>query len=127
MLYTTYFSNLQYIQKDDVVMVITLYPPKWLDQNKYPVIEYFAPSPELFESFHNRKDISFDEFEEQFIRETLENNPKIVDLVNLSKVVNVILVCYEKDGTSCHRQIIARWLKKHFNVEWKELLYGEPN
>jgi len=34
---------------------------------------------------------------------------------------DAILLCWEKPGEFCHRQLVAEWLMKHLGIEIKEL------
>jgi len=36
-----------------------------------------------------------------------------------ARVGNVLLVCYEKDATHCHRRLLAEEIAKRFGVEYK--------
>ena len=38
---------------------------------------------------------------------------------------DAVLLCYEKEGEFCHRQLAAEWLKRELNEEVKEL--GDMN
>jgi len=41
-----------------------------------------------------------------------------------AKIGNILLVCYEKDPTHCHRTLLAKEIAKRFDVEYKgELKY----
>jgi len=36
-----------------------------------------------------------------------------------AKIGNVLLVCFEKDATHCHRRLLAEEISKRFGVEYK--------
>lgn len=36
-----------------------------------------------------------------------------------AKIGNVLLVCYEKDSTHCHRRLLAEEISRRFSVEYK--------
>jgi uncharacterized protein YeaO (DUF488 family) len=36
-----------------------------------------------------------------------------------AKIGNILLVCYEKDATHCHRRLLAEEIAKRFDVEYK--------
>jgi len=36
-----------------------------------------------------------------------------------AKIGNILLVCYEKDRTHCHRRLLAEEIAKRFDVEYK--------
>jgi len=39
----------------------------------------------------------------------------------LSQGKNVVLLCHEKEGDFCHRQLVAKWLEKELKIKVEEL------
>jgi len=42
-----------------------------------------------------------------------------------AKIGNVLLVCYEKDATHCHRTLLAKEISRRFGAEYKAEYKGE--
>ena len=75
-----------------------------------------TPSYENFKDYKEGKQ-SFDKFAERYKTETLGGLrvPTIVqeiyDMVGVNDPnVHIVLTCYEKDSTQCHRSLVSKWL-----------------
>ena len=44
-----------------------------------------------------------------------------LDLIKLGKGKDIVLLCHEKEGDFCHRQLVAKWLTEKLNIEVVEL------
>jgi len=44
-----------------------------------------------------------------------------------AKIGNILLVCYEKDATHCHRRLLAEEIARRFGVEYKGELFDGNN
>ena len=43
------------------------------------------------------------------------------ELEQVSDGKNIVLLCYEREGEFCHRQIVAEWFNRTLKIEVKEL------
>jgi len=125
MLYTTYFAKMNKIPDDCIKLIITRFPPKWLDINKYPntyIAKELSPSQELLLKY--KKDNNWDEYVIQFYEEMNYRKDMVNMLKKLGNILNkgidICLICYEKDYTHCHRSLIGEYFKEE-GIEWKEV------
>lgn len=125
MLYTTYFAKMDKIPDDCIKLIITRFPPKWLDTSKYPdtfIIKQLAPSQELLLRY--KKDNNWDEYVVNFYEEMNYREDMVYALnslrVALKSSRDVCLICYEKDYTKCHRSLIGQYFEEE-GVKWEEI------
>lgn len=125
MLYTTYFSKIKDIPEDYIKLIITRFPPKWLDISKHPetyVIKQLSPSQELLLKY--KEDNNWDEYVVDFYEEMNFREDMVFALSRLRIALksgrNVCLICYEKDHTKCHRSLIGQYFEEE-GIEWREL------
>ena len=116
-LYTSYYSNMEWKNRDLFPIGISIGTPIDFQGAKYLKL---APSAELLQhwkKFHDEK-VYNNVFGHYLM--TLNPNEIISELTQISKVKDIVLLCYKKE-TFCHRQIMARWLKWAINKEVIEL------
>jgi uncharacterized protein YeaO (DUF488 family) len=125
MLYTTYFTKMDKIPDDCIKLIITRFPPKWLDVSKYPntyIAKELSPSQELLLKY--KKDNNWDEYVIQFYEEMNYRKDMVNMLKKLSNILNkgidIYLICYEKDYTHCHRSLLGQYFEEE-GIEWKEV------
>lgn len=125
MLYTTYFAKMNKIPNDCIKLIITRFPPKWLNINEYTktyVVKQLAPSQELLLSY--RKNNNWGEYVTQFKHEMVNREDMVDMLYRLNKFLyegnDVCLICYEKNYKQCHRSLLGMYFKEK-NIEWKEI------
>lgn len=124
MLYTTYFAKMNEIPEDCIKLIVTRYPPKWLDisEHKNTIIEkHLSPFPPILAKYKTTGnwDEYVAEFTDQMDMVVTWNALKRVE--NMLKVGrDVCLICYEKDYTRCHRSILGRYFQG-LGFEWREL------
>lgn len=125
MLYTTYFSKIKQIPDNVKKLIITRFPPKWFDVNKYPntyIVKEFAPYAETLLQY--KKDNNWNTYVENFTKQMQEDEKMIVYLEKLeSKLLDgkdYALICYERNYIYCHRYLIAKYLESK-GIEWKEI------
>lgn len=114
MLYTSYYGNVKRLPKDKyIVVAISGGKP---DGFNGPHFKKLAPSYENFKDYKEGKQ-SFDKFAERYKSETLSGLrvPTIVqeiyDMVGVNDPnVHIVLTCYEKDSSQCHRSLVSKWL-----------------
>lgn len=125
MLYTTYFSKLKSIPKNAKKLIITRFPPKWIDVDKLNnafIVKELSPSPSILLNY--KKDNDWGKYVEHFEKEMNEREDLKSMLSQLEEFLkknnDVYLICYEKDYTKCHRYLIAKYLENK-GIPWKEL------
>ena len=126
MLYTTYFSKMNKLPKDCINLIITRFPPKWLDVNKLDktiVIKKLSPYESTLLQY--KKDNDWDKYVVNFTKQMKNGADMITTLEKIAKQVSdgkdIALICYEKDYIHCHRYLLAQKLKDDYGIEWKEL------
>ncbi|MCL4387083.1 DUF488 family protein [Patescibacteria group bacterium] len=75
-------------------------------------IPHLAPSTSLLSDYHMQK-VSWEEYEERFKKEVLDNNKDYLEIVlDISKKHAVTLLCWEETPEKCHRRLVAERLKE---------------
>ena len=113
-MYTGYFAKLKKYQEAGLVPVsIALKSPDW-----YHGLEYkqLAPNWDIlsaWKSGEHKGDIDYytKHFEE--VLDTLRPEDVIIELKQFGLLQDIILLCYEKPESFCHRHIVANWLNKN--------------
>ena len=105
-------------------LVITRFPPKSFNPNKYPntfITKELAPYPEILLDY--KKDNDWDRYVERFNSQMQRDHIMAIYLdklyLKLSQGEDYALICYEKDFIHCHRYLIAKYLENK-GIEWKE-------
>ena len=125
---TTYFSKMAKIPDDYVKIIITRYPPKWLDIKNTPrcfLAKCFSPSSDILMKY--KKDLDWDDYVERFnhqIKYSAEYKRVSQLLVNNinTKGSKYALICFEKDPSRCHRTLVAENIKSRFGIEYNEFI-----
>lgn len=106
-IYTSCFAQLRNIPDDIVPISISLYPPKG-----YVGVEYkkLAPTREILNAWKRNQDE--EAYTVAFFNMLNSYSPEAIfhDLQKLSNGQDCVLLCYEKTGSFCHRNLIAQWL-----------------
>lgn len=124
MLYTTYFAKMKDIPDNCLKLIITRFPPKWLDIDKYPnthIVKSLSPSNELLLKYKRNND--WDWYVEEFEKEmrALSMRRMFMHMTPfLKQRGDIYLICYEKDYTRCHRSLLGQYFADQ-GIEWKEL------
>lgn len=103
-IYTSYFGNLQKIQRAGIVPIsVSLWPPKWYSGLRMPEL---APE-KLFINWPEQH------YKPKYQEKLDKLNAKEVlkKIIQLSGGKDVAICCYEKPNEFCHRQMIADWLR----------------
>lgn len=119
-IYTSYFGNLRKIPKGITPISIANYMPKGLNFSRYNLL--CPPVPVMNK---HKQGGSFEDFSNEYKAQVLSKlNAKdvIENLKYLSYGNDIVLLCYEKDDTTCHRSILREWLNEqgYETQEWKE-------
>lgn len=120
---TGYFAqSKKYKEAGYVVVSITRFPPKWFSGLN---IINLAPSAKLLMDYKSGK-IDWDDFSREYLNylESLCDFPKNT-LVSLTNTCNkIVLCCFEKSDSPCHRHILAKYLNETFNFNIEEFIIG---
>lgn len=111
MIYTSYFAKLPHLPKNIVPISICGKAPEWYDGIQYKVL---APKYEFFQEWKKTRDNDY--YIKHFNEEVLSklNAKKVVEkLYALSSKRDIALICYEKPGDFCHRNLVAEWLREN--------------
>ena len=116
--YTSYFAIEKRVHSrlpDNRQLVAAVrYFPQWAKREHYRWLRDLGPSADLLARAKARK-ISFKDYSEEYLKELTTNYDsmrQVEDLVHLilySKM-DIVLFCYEKDSSVCHRSILKRLL-----------------
>ena len=108
MFYTSYFSNVDKLPKEMVLISISLWSPKdW----KGWKLRSLAPTQEILVEYKRRPDVK--RYTERYENEVLgaKDCKLLVDSLNAKfKGKDICFLCYEKSGF-CHRHLVADWLE----------------
>ena len=123
MLYTSYFAKFRHLAKANpeefFPVAVCLSVPKGF---KGAHFKKFAPKPWFFSKFREDHDEKF--FTQQYKKEILAYlDPKKLfeELTALAEGKKIVLLCWEKSDTFCHRHLIAEWFEKNQGIVVKEL------
>jgi uncharacterized protein (DUF488 family) len=112
MLKTSYFTK---SSKHPGAVSIARFPPKWYTGTRYMPL---APTPDML------KINDWDEYRRRYMREVLDvlDPDKVLqDLGAETAGHDIILLCFEKDRTRCHRGLVAAWLFETRGIAVPEL------
>lgn len=124
MIYTTYLSKIKDIPDNAIKILIMKFKPKWINNYK-DIIWFKSLAPRLFDEYKFNSDISkeklFNDYYDYLKNDDVpcESILKIINLIENGK--DVCFICCEKDPNECHRKILAEYISKKTNIEWKEL------
>lgn len=135
MIYTSYFAKLKRMPDNFHPVGITQYPPKWFDRANYRGL---APTKSTLFAFKDKVEVDSDaaerEYTKSFVKETIGNKDakqeieKIVSLLPIDAQRRIkeggvpiwenpnehlVLLCFEKTGDFCHRNIVAEWMREN--------------
>lgn len=121
MIYTSYFAKTMKLSRDKYVIVgITRFPPNWFRGKN---IEMLAPSKELLLKWKNNE-ISEEDYKLWYMSDLDANKDEIktvFKILNAPYEKDIVLCCYEKSDSLCHRHLLSEWLSKNIGLEVKEL------
>ena len=107
-IYTSYFGNIKNLPGDVVAISIAGKCPEWYNGLEFKTL---APKYKFFMEWKQNKDNDFyvKHFNEEVLL-PLSADITVDKLYRLSKRKDIVLLCYEKPGTFCHRYIVSDWL-----------------
>jgi len=94
---------------DGVRVLITRYYPRGVKKDRFDRwVKALSPSRELLSSYKAGKK-TWDQFRESFLAE-LKGSPESIEALRTlgaqSRLQDVTLLCYEREGVPCHRQVV---------------------
>lgn len=118
-IYTSYFANLKNISSNIEPISICVKPP---ESYRGKQLKNLAPSYGILSQYKRIRDIEL--YKNRFYNEILNKlNPLFVysRLSILSEGRDIVLLCYEKSNSFCHRHLVADWLSEKLNIVIEEL------
>ena len=118
-IFTTYFARLRNMDNVNPIAIVR-YPPKWYKGRVYQTL---APKAETLLDYKYYSDGDWKKFKKKYLEQLERLDPEEVlnDLETMSHGKDVVLVCFEKDYTHCHRSICAKWLRDNLGICAREL------
>ena len=106
LIYTSYFANYRKIPNDTIKIAICLYPPKGWTGYKYLEL---SPSADMLSL---AKSGNWSEFIKMYRSklDCLEADEVVENLYDISGNSDIVLLCYEKNPSECHRSLVREWL-----------------
>lgn len=96
-------------EEDGLRVLVTRFYPRGVKREKYDIwMRELAPSAELLKRYKNAE-VDWDCFKNSLLAELRDNIDSIEAIYTLktqSDSQNITILCYEKDGTPCHRHMI---------------------
>ncbi len=109
----SYFGYIKNLNKDDKLVSIARYLPRWLKNMNISEYKDLAPSEKLL-WFYKKNKVNEEDYIRIYTNETLaklDANKVYNDLVKLGVgYKRVVLLCYETPVKFCHRFICGEWL-----------------
>lgn len=125
MIYTSYFGNIKNLSNKYYPICVARWKPKWFTG---PTILSLAPSVELLRWWRasDKSEASKQKYSYIYNLQLAEKNPHhLVELLHKNCGDKIpVLLCFERPGEFCHRQLIAEWLNKN-GIKCKELEKSE--
>lgn len=119
-LYSTYISNIKNLTDEEQSKVLNI--ARFFRSDKFRKDIRLSPSNELLKMY-KAGIIDWDEFETEF-KIQMSGGLTLIALRELYKRLksgeDIILVCYEKDYTYCHRRLIGEFMMQ-YDIEYHEL------
>ena len=120
MIYTSYFGNMKNFPDNVKPISIARWQPKWLKD--IPKCLSIAPLESTLSKYKNglldeagyereyKEQVLLKKTPEEFLKE-LEKISGVKD-ISTSKKNHIALLCYEKDGAFCHRNLFSSYMRE---------------
>ncbi len=119
-LYSTYIANIKNLTKEQQGQVLII--ARYFKPGSFKKDIRLCPSDGLLRAIKSG-DIDWDDYEIYF-KEEMKKDPMLSGLRDLYRRLrngeDIILVCYERDYTQCHRRLIGEFMQG-YGVEYHEL------
>ena len=124
-IYTSYFAVLRRIPEHIVPVSICLKVPDWFTGTQYKTL---APTSSILYQQKSNPDESryISRFNSEILG-VLNREHVVKELENLSDGKDVVLLCYEKPTSFCHRQLVAGWLSEYIGYPVNEWTSEDSN
>lgn len=128
-LYTGYFAKTKFYEQHGFICIsVARYNPPFYSNSKRLSLPILAPNQSILTAYKN-KEINEKEYTKLYKRQLNDLNAdriykKIIDMTYDSD--NVILLCYEKSNTFCHRHLIGKWFHTKLGIAVNEY-HGDYN
>lgn len=112
MLLTSYFAK---SAKHPGAVAIARFPPEWYTGARYLPL---APEPEMLRIG------DWDEYKRRYrdeILSVLDPDQVLRDLEKLEAGHDIVLLCFEKDRSRCHRGLVAEWFLERKGIRVPEI------
>ena len=109
-IYTSYYGAMRRLPANITPISISVSKPKFFEGLVYPPL---APKWNMVSDY--KADGDTQKYTERFKREilsVLNPNQVAAELAALAQNDSVCLLCYEKTGDFCHRNIVAEWFRR---------------
>lgn len=115
MIYTSYFAMLKKLPKGIKRVAITRWTPKWYHGC---ASQKLAPPANVLAEYKKTGD--FNKFSRRYYEEVLEHR-NVDELLSYLKnklrvdplKEDIVLLCYERSDSPCHRHLVRDWLNKN--------------
>ena len=107
-IYTSYFAMLRRIPDNIVPISICLKAPYWYKGIQYKTL---APTGDIFSQHkaNPNEDLYTTRFNHEVLG-VLDREQVVREIERLGDGNDVVLLCYEKSTSFCHRHLVAAWL-----------------
>ena len=105
-IYTGYYGNMR-AYRDMTCVAISLTVPRWLN-SPLPNCRELNPKPYMLHMEQEQYTVAYNR-----ILDSLSPRQIVEFLEGVSNGKDVVLLCYEKPGDFCHRQLVAAWMNKN--------------
>lgn len=118
-IYTGYYGNMK-AYRGMACVAISLSIPKWLTV-QLPNCRELNPKPYMLHMDKEPYTAAYNR-----ILDSLSPQDIVAFLERVSDGKDVVLLCFEKPGDFCHRQLVAEWLNKNLQLDVREYAKSEP-
>ena len=118
MIFTSYFANLRNIPSSVTPIAICGGIPSWFNGLHYKKL---APKIGFFNEWKKNHNNQY--YIDHFQSEVLDNlhvETVIHEILTLGNYEDVVLVCYEKSNSFCHRHLVREWINSYYPFACKE-------
>ena len=117
-IYTGYYDNIKNYPKEYKLYSISNSKPKEINVD---IIEEFIPSWYIVKAYKEGK-ISEEKYEELYRKQLSKIEwDTMINILKKLLTNKSILLCYEKKGSFCHGDILAKWLEENTIIKVEEL------
>ena len=118
-IFTGYYGNMK-AYRGMTFVGISLGIPKWITFD-FPNCRELNPKPYMLHMENEPYTAAY-----KSLLAKLDPQQIVDFLERVSDGKDVVLLCYEKPGDFCHRQLVAEWLNEKLNLNVQEYAKPEP-